>query len=140
MRERLTWFQIGGWQRAACALTACVLAAMSRPAGAADSQTISVQPGKNTDAYLEVNVSGTLYVSIRSIAGFSCANFWWIKWPLGNIQDVGKQCGNTSFKIPGIFDGAAFAAKLRVGGAQQPLKVVVAANEQVAQTVSVTFP
>jgi hypothetical protein len=139
MRKRSNPFKACGWHVAVYALTAATLLAVSGPADAADSQTISVEPGKNTDAYLEVNVSGTLYVAIHSAGGQPCANFWWIKWPFGNIENVGRKCGNASFKIPGIFD-LAVIAKLRVGGAEQPLKVVVAANEQVAQSVSVKFP
>lgn len=120
--------------------TAWALLFLPNIAGAADTQLISVTPGKNTDVYFEINVSGKVYLAINApAAGEPCANFWWIQWPFGNIKDLGRHCGIVAFDIPGFFD-LAFSAKLRVGGAKQPLKIVAAANQQVAQTLKVTFP
>jgi hypothetical protein len=106
----------------------------------ANTQTISVEPGKNTDVYFEINLAGKVFLVIYAPAGGeACADFWWIKWPLGNTQSLGRHCGSASFDIPGVFD-LAISAKLRVGGARQPLKLVAAANEQVAHSATVNFP
>jgi hypothetical protein len=71
--------------------------------------------------------------------GEARANFWWIKWPFRRIEDVGRRCNSAALAIPGI-GSSAFAAKLRVGGAKQPLKIVAAAAEEVAHSATVHFP
>lgn len=107
---------------------------------AADTQLIQVQPGQNTDVYFEINVSGKVYLAIHAPSGGeACASFWWIKWPFGATESLGWQCNSASFDVPGI-TSLALSAKLRVGGAKQPLKIVVAANQQVAHSATVTFP
>jgi hypothetical protein len=124
------------------ALTAsCIIAsALVARADSSKTEVITVQPGKNTDVYLEINLSGKVYLAIQApVGGEACANFWWIKWPFGNIQDLGRHCGNAAFDIPGL-SSFAFSAKLRVGGAKQLVKVVAGASEEVAHSATVHFP
>jgi hypothetical protein len=109
-------------------------------ARAAEYQVISVASGKNSDVYFEINLSGKVYLSIRSPPGTQpCGDFWWIKWPFGNIESLGHFCNSASFEIPGI-TSLAISAKLRVGGVSQPLKIVAGSTEQIAHSVSVSFP
>jgi hypothetical protein len=107
---------------------------------AADTQLISVNAGENRDVYFEINLSGKVSLAIYAPnGGEACADFWWIEWPLGNTESLGRQCTNATFDIPGL-SKFAISAKLRVGGARQPLKVVAGANQEVAHSVTVGFP
>ena len=109
-------------------------------AGAPTTQIISVETGKNTDVYFEINISGSVSLAIHAPpGGEACADFWWIKWPFGNIEDLGRHCGSINFDIPG-WSHLALSAKLRVGSAKQPLKIVAAATEQTALSTAVHFP
>jgi hypothetical protein len=120
------------------ALTCSCLLVPSSAAGA-DFQVISVESGHNTDVYFEINVSGKVYLAIYAPpGGDACANFWWIKFPLGSIKDLGRHCGTVSLEIPGLAE-LTLSAKLRVGTAKQPLKIIAAANEKVARSVTVHF-
>ena len=101
------------------AILFCVL--VSPLAHAADPQIENVSKGESKDLYFQINVSGTVYVKIAAKPGESaCANFWWIKWPLGNIKALGRHCNFARFEIPGITD-LALSSKLRVGGGENSL-------------------
>lgn len=103
-------------------------------------QIISISSGQTVDAYLEINASGTVFVSIRnSSQDQACADFWWITWPFGSVKNLGRQCGSADFEIPGI-SALALSAKLRVGGVIRSTKIVVADNATVARSVTVSFP
>lgn len=106
---------------------------------AAGAQLISLSPGDSADAYFEANLSGKVYVKIGAKAGDSaCAEFWWIKWPLGNVESLGRHCDFAEFEIPGML-GLAISSKLRVGGATNPIKLAVTADEAVAHSVKFDF-
>ena len=101
---------------------------------AADYQVIDVQPGQTVDVYFEFNLSGSVSLRIATKAGPGCADMWWIKWPLGDIQSLGRRCGSARLSLPGITD-FAFAGKLRATGVSVPTKIVAAASERVANSV-----
>jgi hypothetical protein len=105
---------------------------------AADYQVIDVQPGQTVDVYFEINLSGSVSLRVATKAGPGCAEMWWIKWPLGDIQSLGKKCGSARIVLPGITD-FAFAGKLRATGVKMPTKIVAAANERVANSVSLQW-
>lgn len=111
------------------------------PARAAPNYVIiDVPAGSTQDVYFEINLKGKVHVRlVAEDGGEACAEFWWIKWPLGNIQSLGRHCGSAAFDIPGLFDFAV-SAKLRVGGAARHLKIVGSDDVSVANSVTVTFP
>jgi hypothetical protein len=105
---------------------------------AADYQLIEVNPGQSVDVYFEINLSGTVALRIETAAGPGCAEFWWIKWPFGNISSLGKLCGITRVGIPGLSE-LAISGKLRASGVTKPTKIIAASNERVANSVTVRW-
>lgn len=107
---------------------------------AADAlQRIDLNKGTTVDVYFEVNVDGKLYVRIAAKPGESnCADFWWIKWPFGNVESLGRHCDFASFSIPGIMN-LAYSAKLRAGGTTNNVKLGVSATESVAHSSTFNF-
>lgn len=116
-------------------LSAASIAVPVWKASAADYQIIDVQPGETVDVYFEINLSGQLILRIATQAGPGCAELWWITWPLGSINSLGKKCGSVQLNIPGWFD-LAMSAKLRAAGVDAPTKIVAASSEQVANFVT----
>jgi hypothetical protein len=107
---------------------------------AQEHQLIRVASGATEDIYFEINLSGNLYLSIRSPDGIGCVDLWWIKWPLGNLTQLGKRCGNVRLAIPGISD-FAISAKLRARAESKPIAIVASSSEKVAYDFpSVSFP
>jgi len=124
------------WAAAAAALVVFAGGAWA----AQDVQIVDVPAGVSSDVYTEVNLSGKIYLKIISEPGEEpCGEFWWIKWPLGNIEHLGRGCGLVSFEIPGIYHGAV-ASKLRVRAIKSRIKIAVSSVESVASSVKVTFP
>ena len=121
-------------------IRSCLLAALIPTiVTAAEHQIILVNPGQNTDVYFEINLKGSVFLSIYSPdGGDQCAEFWWITWPFGSVKSIGRLCDSARLEIPGL-SAFAVSAKLRVGGAKVPLKVVAAATEEVSQAVKVSF-
>ena len=108
-------------------------------ARAADTQQFSVAAGGSADLYLEINTSGKVFVQIGAAPpGKPCANFWWIKWPFGNIESLGNHCGFAAFEVPGV-SSLALSAKLRVSAPQNAVKLFVAAKEDVARSGTFKF-
>jgi hypothetical protein len=103
-------------------------------AQAANFQTIDIKPGETVDVYLEINLQGSVAVRIATQTGAGCAELWWIEWPLGSVQSLGRHCGTTRIPIPGLSQ-FAFAAKLRAAGVNVPTKIVASATESVANSV-----
>jgi len=113
----------------------CIAGAQAR-----DYQIIAVSAGDTADVYFEINLSGKVYLRIVAPPGAeACADLWWIKWPLGNIQDVGRRCGSLQLEVPGLTD-IAISAKLRVRAGNSPLKIVAAATEAAGNSALVSFP
>jgi hypothetical protein len=108
-------------------------------ASAADYQIIDVPVGHAVDAYFEINVSGKVYVRIETSSGPGCADFWWITWPLGRIQELGHHCASAQFEIPGLLSDLSVSSKLRAGGVSQPTKLVVADRIEVARSVTIIW-
>lgn len=105
-----------------------------------DLEIHTIQKGQSSDLYFQINLKGRVFINIASRAGESnCANLWWIKWPLGNIEDLGRHCGLASFEIPTLFRNLAFSSKLRVGATENEIKIAVAASESVANSVKFDF-
>jgi hypothetical protein len=126
-----------GLKGIAVALLFCLVCATAL---ARDYQIISVAAGDTADVYFEINLAGKVYLRIVAPPGSEpCANFWWIKWPFGNVEEVGRICGGTQIDVPGLTH-FAISAKLRVRAGSNSLKVVAAANERVANSVSVPLP
>lgn len=115
------------------------LASLS-PSRGEDYKLIEIGPGETKDVYFEFNLKGRIHVRIAAAPDAEpCADFWWIKWPLGDIKDLGRQCGSASFDIPEWLD-FSLSAKLRVGNARTPLKIVASENATVANSVRLSIP
>lgn len=109
------------------------------PAAARDYETVSIKAGDTADVYFQVNLSGTLYLDIRTKEGAGCANLWWIKWPLGTIKDEGRRCGFVKLDIPGFLD-FSLSSKLRASTDGTDIKIGYSADEAVAHTITFDFP
>lgn len=109
------------------------------PAVARDYDIVSIKAGDTADVYFQVNLSGTLYLDIRTKEGAGCAKLWWIKWPLGTIKDEGRHCGFIKLDIPGFFD-FSLSSKLRASAEGSDIKIGYSANEAVAHTITFDFP
>jgi hypothetical protein len=106
---------------------------------AASPQIIDVAPGQTEDAYFQINLSGKVFVVIAAKPGDeACADFWWVTWPLGRVESLGRHCNSASFPIPGVLS-AAISSKLRVGGVKNKVKIGISANEEVAHNLKFTF-
>lgn len=110
----------------------------SASANAADYQMIELNRGQTVDVYFDINLAGTVALRIATKSGPGCADLWWIKWPFGNIESLGRRCGSFRLSIPGI-TRFAVAAKLRASGVQRATKIITAATEQVANSVPVRW-
>lgn len=118
----------------AVALTlSCGIAAL-----AADLQIVDMPAAQQVDLYTQVNVGGSVFVRIVSPSGPACADFWWIQWPFGTVQQLGRHCDFARFDIPGLFKAAA-ASRLRAGGGSGNLKLGVSTEEKVAASATIRF-
>lgn len=108
-------------------------------ANGAGPKIVDIPPQKSVDLYFQFNLSGSVFVKIGAKPGDSpCADFWWIKWPLGTIEKLGRHCNFAQFKIPSVFD-LSISSKLRVGAADNPIKVGVSDSSSVAHSISFDF-
>lgn len=124
---------------AAILFTGSIGAQEKQPHEVMDPQIHVVDKGQSADLYFQINLKGTVFVKVAARPGDSnCADFWWIKWPFGTIESLGRQCGAASFKVPGLFD-FAFSSKLRVGGTTNQIKIAVSASESVANSAKFDF-
>ena len=138
----LTCFQLARMLRIQAPTAAIALSALAcGVAQAADPQIIELKPNESADAYFSVNISGKVFVKIAAKPGEdACTDFWWIKWPMGEVTKLGRHCGGASFEIPGLFGWPpTISSKLRVGGAKNLVKLAVSATEQVANSVTFNF-
>ena len=95
-----------------------------------------LQPGvaETRDLYAEINVSGSVTVSIANAAGQPrCARLWWVKRLIGGVRQLGSVCGIRTLEIPS-FMGISLASKLR-GSAEAGTVIVVTAREGVAKRI-----
>lgn len=116
-----------------------LLATAARSAG--EFEIIDVPAATNKDVYFQINVSGKVYLRlVAENGGEACADFWWIKWPLGTVEKLGRHCGSAQFTIPTFFSDFAVSSKLRVGGANTHLKIAASDSIQVSSNATVTFP
>jgi hypothetical protein len=116
----------------------CIFVMIAAPVRAADYQLISLRPGQTVDVYFEINLNGSVALRIETATGTGCAEFWWIKWPFGNITSLGRLCGSTHIAIPGLSE-LTISGKLRASGVRVPTKIIAAASERVANSVTVRW-
>lgn len=106
---------------------------------AADPEIVELKAGVTADAYFSINIKGKVFVKMAAPPGAeACADFWWIKWPWGTIEQLGRHCNNATFEIPSLF-ALTFSSKLRVGGTKNNVKLAVSATEVVAYSHTFTF-
>ncbi|MCK3775226.1 hypothetical protein MZK49_00610 [Ensifer sesbaniae] len=124
-------------RRLVCAWMAMLF--MAGPGAARDYDIVTVKSGDTADVYFQINLSGTLYLDIRTKDGVGCANLWWITWPLGTIKSEGRHCGFVKLDIPGFFD-LSFSSKLRASAESSDIMIGYSANEAVAHSIKFEFP
>ncbi|MCX5538109.1 hypothetical protein M3A49_01115 [Paraburkholderia sp. CNPSo 3076] len=100
---------------------------------------VTVQPGATEELFFQVNLSGNIYVRLGTEDGSEpCADFWWITWPLGTVESLGRHCGFATFSIPG-WSKLAVSSKLRVGRTKSVTKIAVFENSSVAHSWKFSF-
>lgn len=114
---------------------------LTSPAAADDRYHILYLPaGEQSDVYFQVNVAGQIYIRLAAADGKqACVNFWWIKWPLGTVEQLGRHCDQAHFDVPGLGSASA-SSKLRAGGVDRDMKALVTADERVANKITIPFP
>lgn len=75
---------------------------------------IQIPAGESRDAWWGINVTGQIHYVIRNRDGSNKAKFWWIKWGIGSIDDVGERSNEGSLAIPIRWYLGIVSAKLRV--------------------------
>lgn len=106
---------------------------------AADLRVIEVKPGHSEDAYFSINLKGKVFVQLAAENGAeACAEFWWIRWPLGTVEPLGRHCNMAAFSIPSFFS-LTLSSKLRVGGVSNRVKLAISARESIAYSHKFTF-
>jgi len=111
--------------------------AMSAPPSA-DIQIVDVPKGRAVDVYFEVNLKAKVFIRIGAAGGAEpCAEFWWVKWPFGSIESLGRRCNSASFEVPGLTNHS-ISAKLRAS-AVNDVKLMVTAKETVANSATFHF-
>lgn len=94
-------------------------------------QVIDLPAGAQTDLYFQVNVTGKLYVRLAARDGkTACANLWWVKWPFGTVEQLGRVCDRAAIDIPALAD-ISLSSRLRAGGVDRDLKALLTASEAV---------
>jgi hypothetical protein len=85
------------------------------------------------DVYAEVNVLGSVGVSVRDAKGApACANFWWVMRLTGSVRQLGRRCGVASFETPSVLGMFSLASKLRASAEPGTSITVTAGRETVA--------
>jgi hypothetical protein len=125
---------------ARCAACLVALVCSTMQAGLCQQpHVVTVQPGATEDLYFQVNLKGAVYVRIGTQTGNEpCADFWWITWPLGSVESLGRHCGFATFTIPG-WAKLAVSSKLRVGGTKTVTTIAVFDNSAVAYSYKFPF-
>jgi len=115
----------------ACLILIILVAPLPSWGQGANYHITDIAAGDTADIFFEINTAGKIYLSIRGRSGSECVDLWWIRWPLGSIDRLGRRCGNIALKIPGLAD-ISVAAKLRGRAITGPVKIVGSSNERVA--------
>jgi hypothetical protein len=78
----------------------------SLPSVVRAEKEIRIPAGQSADVWWGVNVSGNVHYVIRTRDESNTVKFWWIKWGVGSIEEVGSRTDVGAFKIPiSIFRG-----------------------------------
>lgn len=113
------------------ALFALCVSLLPGVAASRDWLVVWINPGQNVDIYTQVNMSGRIFVAADIGGNPACLNYWWITWPLGRIEDLGRHCGRAAFDVPG-WSSLTISSRLRAGGAEAPTRVQGSAIEAIA--------
>ena len=73
---------------------------------------VTLSAGQTADLWLGVNVTGKVYYVIRSRDGKNELRLWWIRQPLGRVQQLGVRRNQGELRIPSSIKGVV-SAKLR---------------------------
>lgn len=75
-----------------CSMLVALILFNSSQAQAGDVHIIDILPDQQADVFFQINTAGTVYLKIVAEKGEPCAEFWWIKWPLGTVEQLGRNC------------------------------------------------
>jgi hypothetical protein len=112
----------------------------SANARASEAIVTEVKPDSTVVIYWEINLGGTVWLSIRSATGAGCAELYWKTYPFFMRRSLGVVCGNTKLDIPGLGQAAA-GASLHAKSQGETLKIIGSSRESVAFNFPpVSFP
>jgi hypothetical protein len=111
---------------------------MTREAAARDYDIVSLKSGERKEVYFQVNLGGNVYLDIRNKDGAGCATLEWTSWWNLWRKEEQRQCGFTTIKIPGVFEGAVWGTLWAT--AEGDIKIGYSADERVAHSITFDFP
>lgn len=123
-------------------LAAIFLATLGNSQASASDEAVVVhlRDGETKSVYWQINLTGVVFLSIRSAAGAGCARMFWRTFPLNRTVSLEEICGNVRLEIPGIRNGAIMST-LWARANQGEVKIVGSSSERVAYDFPpVSFP
>ncbi len=98
-------------------------------------KTVKIPAGQTVTVWTGVNVTGRVYLVIRTRDGSNSLRLWWLKHPLGRPEQLGEKSGDFDVAIPSLAKGAV-GVQLR---AKAHDDTVVYVGENVALGQALTF-
>jgi hypothetical protein len=95
---------------------------------------LKIPAGSTSSLWTGVNVSGQVYLSVKSRDGKNKLKLWWIKQPFGQVEQLGDRTNEAKLDIPGLWK-ATFSAELKAS-AESDTVVFLGENVQVAQSAT----
>ncbi len=92
--------------------------------------------GQPITIYDEINITGKLYLVIRSENGLNNAELWWILKPWGSVRQLGIIEDEAVLDIPSGWLPPVFGSTLRCRCKPERTVIYLSANEQVDKTVT----
>ena len=93
-------------------VTICLLSLLPSSGNAGDDEPLvqHIRDGETKKVYWAINITGVVYLSIRSRTGTGCARMFWRPIPtFGRTFSLNDVCGNVRAEVPG-------SSKWAVGG------------------------
>ena|ERR1035437_1745627 len=102
------------------------------------TRMVTLSAGQTADLWLGVNVTGKVYYVIRSRDGKNELRLWWIRQPLGRVQQLGVRRNQGELRIPSSIKGVV-SAKLR-GSAVADTVVYIRENASIDNSATIKWP
>lgn len=125
--------------RTASALTILILALCAR-ALSSQSHTgvvvVRVPARHQADVWTGINVTGKVFISIRTRSGSDAGKFWWVTWGVGSTRQIGELRRVAVIDSPISWWKGIVSAKLRVEATED---TVIEVSDRVAVDYQKTF-